>query len=119
MERKAGMALAAAATIATGIAWAQSSLTLPNNSAGTQLDTPPLMTPEAAAAAKMDAPPSRSDSSGAAFQKLDRNGNGYVSRSDFARMSGGNFDAADTNHDGRLSYDEFQHYWSEVQSGKD
>jgi hypothetical protein len=34
-------------------------------------------------------------------------------------MSGGNFDAADTNHDGRLSYDEFQHYWSEVQSGKD
>jgi len=119
MARKAGMAMAAAAALATGIAWAQSPLTLPNNSAGSQLDTPPLITPEAAAATKVDAPPSRSDSSGAAFQKLDPNGNGYVTRSDFARLGGGNFDAADTNHDGRLSYDEFQRYWTEVQSGQD
>ena len=119
MGHKAGMAMAAAATIATGFVWAQSALTLPNNSAGSPLDTPPLIAPEAAAAARADAPPSRSDSSGAAFQKLDRHGNGYVTRSDFARMGGGDFDAADANHDGRLSYDEFQHYWTEVQSGKD
>ena len=64
-------------------------------------------------------PPTRTDSSGAAFKKLDPGGNGYITRSDFAKLRGGDFDAADTNHDGRLSYDEFQRYWTEVQSGKD
>jgi hypothetical protein len=103
-----------------GTASAQSSLTAPNNSAGSPLDTPPLVVPPPTAGPTSNSNlPSRSDSSGAAFQKLDQNGNGYVSRSDFARMGGGNFDAADTNGDGRLSYDEFQRYWTEVQSGKD
>jgi hypothetical protein len=114
MKLKAGVALAVG-LLASG-AWAQSALTLPNNSAGSPLDTPPMITPEAAAKSNV---PSRSDSSGAAFQKLDPQGNGYVTRSEFARIGGGDFDAADTNHDGRLSYDEFQRYWTDVQGGKD
>lgn len=114
MRLKAGMALAVG-LLASG-AWAQSALTLPNNSAGSPLDTPPMITPEAAAKSNV---PARSDSSGAAFQKLDKGGMGYVTREEFARMGSGDFDAADTNRDGRLSYDEFQRYWTGVQGGKD
>ena len=77
------------------------------------------MPPPTAGATSSDNAPSRSESSGAAFQKLDPNGAGYVTRSDFARLGGGNFDAADANHDGKLSYDEFQRYWTDVQSGRD
>jgi len=108
----------AVALLVAGAASAQSSLTDPNNSAGSPLDTPPLVVPAPTPNANSGLP-SRSDSSGAAFQKLDPSGNGYVSRSDFAKLGGGNFDAADTNQDGRLSYDEFQRYWTEVQGGKD
>jgi len=108
------MAMLAAAT-----AWAQSSLTLPNNSAGSPLDTPPLIAPPPTPGTDAQNAPSRSESSGAAFQKLDPKGNGYVSRNDFMRLGGGNFDAADTNHDGKLSYEEFQRYWTDVQSGRD
>src|SRR5262252_8951140 len=98
MTRKAGMALMAV-WLAAGAASGQSALTLPNNSAGSQLDVPPMVTPDAEANAKLNSPPTRSDSSGAAFQKLDPNGNGYITRGDFAKLGGGNFDAADLNHD--------------------
>jgi len=119
MQRKTAICLAAAALFAAGEGLAQSSLTAPNNSAGSPLDTPPLVVPAPAAGATSDNMPSRSESSGAAFQKLDPNGMGYVTRADFARLGGGNFEAADVNHDGKLTYDEFQRYWTEVQSGRD
>ena len=119
MQRNTAICLAAAALFAAGSASAQpSSLTAPNNSAGSPLDTPPLVVQPPTGSGPRDTSLSRSESSGAAFQKLDPNGAGYVTRSDFARMGGGNFDAADTNHDGKLSYDEFQRYWTEIQSGR-
>jgi len=118
MQRNTAICLAGAALFVAGSVSAQSTLTAPNNSAGTPLDTPPLVVPPTSGATS-DKSLSRSESSGAAFQKLDPNGTGYVSRSEFARMVGGNFDAADLNHDGKLSYDEFQRYWTEVQGGRD
>ena len=120
MKRNMAICLAAAALFAAGSVSAQSALTAPNNSAGSPLDTPPLVVPPpTGGSATGDKTLSRSESSGAAFQKLDPNGTGYVTRSDFARIGGGNFDAADANHDGKLSYDEFQRYWTDVQGGRD
>jgi len=118
MKSNIALSLAAAALFAAATASAQTALTAPNNSAGSPLDTPPLVVPPPTAGATPDNAVSRSESSGAAFQKLDPNGLGYVTRSDFARMGGGDFDAADANHDGKLSYDEFQRYWTDMQSGK-
>lgn len=54
--------------------------------------------------------PSRTDSTSAAWQKL--GSKGYVAKDDVKDLSGFSFDAADANHDGRLSQDEFSKAWS-------
>jgi hypothetical protein len=104
--------VAALALMAGGIAFAQSpSLTLPNNSAGTP-ETRPSMTTIG------EPTPSRTESSLTAFEKLDAQHRGYVTRSETDRLPGGlNFDSADRNHDGRLDIDEFQRAWSDYGSG--
>ena len=56
--------------------------------------------------------PARTDSASAAFRMLDPSNRGYVTRwmqPDFPGFT--TFDAADTNHDGRLSADEFANAW--------
>ncbi len=54
--------------------------------------------------------PSRTDSASAAWQKI--GSKGYVGKDDVRDLSGFSFDSADTNHDGRLSQDEFNKAWS-------
>jgi hypothetical protein len=103
--------VAAVALMAGGIAFAQSpSLTLPNNSAGT---------PDSTRSTKViESMPSMTESSLTAFEKLDAQHRGYVTRSETDRLPKAlNFDTADRNHDGRLDVDEFQRAWADYGSG--
>jgi hypothetical protein len=105
--------VAALALMAGGIAVAQSpSLTLPNNSAGTP-DSVPSTT-----IIVIEPMPSMTESSLTAFEKLDAQHRGYVTRSQTDRLPAAlNFDTADRNHDGRLDIDEFQRAWADYGSG--
>jgi len=107
--------VAAATLMVVGISFAQSpSLMQPNNSAGTPDSIPPA-TPMVTVPAPI---PSVTEGSLTAFEKLDNQHRGYVTRGDTDRLSGTvYFDSADTNHDGRLNIDEFQRAWSNYQSG--
>ena len=101
------------ALIAAATASAQSSLTAPNNSAGTSLDTPPILptAPEAL--------PPRSDPAPRAFESIDARRRGYVTREDLDQLKDREgFDAADTNRDGRLDASEFQRFWDATNKPK-
>jgi hypothetical protein len=107
------IAVATAALLAGSVVFAQSTLTMPNNSAGSTLDTPPLLAPPSMATPKSDIP-SRTDSSLSAFDKLDSQHRGFVTRDDVSGLPGTlNFDTADRDHDGRLTPDEFQRFWND------
>ena len=58
--------------------------------------------------------PSKSEMSDSAFKKLDASNKGYVTRDDANSLSGfdSSFQAADSNHDGKLTVDEFKKAWS-------
>jgi len=102
-----------AAMLAATVASAQTPLTLPNNSAGTALDTPPVLpaTPEAL--------PPRSDPAPQAFQTIDARRRGYVTREDLEQLKDRDaFDAADLNRDGRLDASEFQRFWDATNKPK-
>ena len=124
-RRKQHLMLAAATLLAAGMASAQPSLTEPNNSAGSTMDTPPLVQPPSIG--KFDLPsagtttretPSRTESPLWAFDKLDPTHRGYVTQGDVAQLPGHySFDQADMNHDGKLDASEFQRFWSGYQSG--
>ena len=111
--RRTRTLVAAAALVVSGAVFAQSgSLTAPNNSAGSPLDAPPMVTPPATG---LTGTPTRTESAITAFDKLD-GGNGYVTRRDTDRLPGTvNFDEADRNRDGRLDADEFQRFWGDYQ----
>jgi len=111
--RPARMLVTAAAMIVTGAAFAQSSaLTAPNNSAGTPIDAPPMITSPATGAGL----PTRTESSITAFDKLDIGRDGYVTRAEAANLPGTmDFAEADRNRDGRLDPDEFQRFWGDYQ----
>lgn len=59
-------------------------------------------------------PPSKSETADSAFKKLDMSNKGYVTRDDAKSVSGFDraFQAADANHDGKLSNDEFKKAWT-------
>jgi hypothetical protein len=106
--------VAAVTLMLGGISFAQSpSLTLPNNSAGT-----PDSIPGTTTIVIEPGVPSVTEGSLIAFEKLDADHRGYLTRADTDRLSGYvDFDAADLNHDGRLSIDEFQRAWADYRSG--
>src|SRR5207253_9039654 len=58
--------------------------------------------------------PSKSEMSDSAFKKLDASNKGYVTRADANTLPGfdSSFQAADTNHDGKLTPDEFKKAWT-------
>src|SRR4051812_19805826 len=56
--------------------------------------------------------PSRTDTADNAYKQLDSHNRGYLSKSDVENIQGFSFEAADTNHDGKLSRDEFNRAWS-------
>ena len=115
-SRKQRMIVGAAVLLAGGVAFAQSSLMMPNNSAGSAFDTPPLIAPPSMATTKPGTP-SRTDSSLSAFDMLDSKHQGYVTRGDISELPGThNFDLADRNRDGRLNSDEFQRFWQDYGS---
>ena len=92
-----------AAMLAATVASAQTTLTLPNNSAGTTLDTPPVLP------AAPDALPSRTEAAPRAFETIDARRRGYVTREELEQLKDREaFDAADVNRDGRLDATEFQ-----------
>ena len=107
--------VAAAALMLGSISFAQSpSLTLPNNSAGTPDGIPGATT----IVIEPNTVPSVTESSLTAFEKLDAQHRGYITRSDTDRLSGYmNFDSADRDHDGRLDMDEFQRAWADYGHG--
>ena len=110
---RASALAATVAVVLSGMAFAQSpSLTQPNNSAGT-----PDGVPGAPAIVIVPAP-AMTEGSLTAFEKLDAEHRGYVTRRDTDRLSGYiEFDSADRNHDGRLDVDEFQRAWADYKSG--
>ena len=59
-------------------------------------------------------PPSKSETADSAFKKPDSSNKGYVTRDDAKSVSGFDrtFQAADTDHDGKLSNDEFKKAWT-------
>ncbi|MFO1397642.1 MAG: EF-hand domain-containing protein [Burkholderiales bacterium] len=114
------LVLATAALLSSGAAFAQSdTLTAPNNSAGTPLDVPRLHMPGDMRSSGPDTP-MPTENAQSAFQKLDRNGNGYVTREDLESLPQSTqipFDRADLNHDGRLDANEFQGAWNDYDGG--
>jgi hypothetical protein len=58
---------------------------------------------------------SRTDSADSAWQKI--GSKGYVTKDDVKDLSGFSFEAADANHDGRLTQDEFRRAWQAYASG--
>jgi len=102
--------VAVTALLAGGLAFGQSSLLLPNNSAGTPSET--MMTQPSKGM------PTSTDSSLSAFDKLDWEHRGYVTRGDVNQLPGQvtGFDQADRDRDGRLNMDEFQRFWQGYES---
>lgn len=119
-RRKQLLALATATLFTSGLAFAQSTtLTAPNNSAGTTIDVPHLQMPGNVQSSGPNSP-TRTDNAQTAFQKLDRSGNGYVTRQDMEGLPQSTqipFDRADRNHDGRLDANEFQGAWNDYDGG--
>lgn len=61
--------------------------------------------------------PSRNETARAAFQTMDPEKRGYLTLSDLVQLPGNtDFDAADRNRDGRLSYEEFVPLWDKYRS---
>lgn len=109
------LVLATAALFGGGVAFAQSTtLTAPNNSAGTPIDVPRLQFPGDLTSGPNT--PVQTENSLTAFQKLDRDGKGYVTRQEIDSLPQSSqipFDRADVNHDGRLDANEFQGAWND------
>ena len=71
--------------------------------------TPPTGTPLS---------PTTLEPADAVFNRLDHNRKGFLTRDQGQSIDGFSFDTADTNHDGRLSSDEFEKAWADYASRK-
>ena len=111
--------LASVAIGTAGIATAQDSGTAGSGQAGGSVQGPAGMKPQtgpvAGTPSKSAMYPARTDSVDTAFTRLDAGGKGYVTKDQTQAMDGFNksFEAADMNHDGRLTRDEFNKAWTD------
>ena len=95
-------------------------LTAPNNSAGEPNKPPEGTKPAVMAPAPgtTAAAPLRTEPARAAFDKLDREKLGYVTLNDIVQLRGkADFDDADRNKDGKLSFTEFETLWNKYRTG--
>jgi hypothetical protein len=96
-----------------GAAAAQTAQTQPAPQSSPGAATPSPMTSPSSPMSSASTPmPSRTESADMAYRQLDANNKGYLTKGDVMGISGFNFDQADTNHDGRLSRDEFAKAWN-------
>ena len=62
--------------------------------------------------------PTPFDSAETLFNRFDAGRTGYLTKDQVQTLDGFSFEAADLNHDGRLTADEFNRAWSDYQSKK-
>ena len=72
------------------------------------------MSPSGSTSSVKGIAPSKSEMSDSAFKKLDASNKGYVTKDDTKTLSGfdSSFQAADVDHDGKLTADEFKKAWT-------
>jgi Ca2+-binding EF-hand superfamily protein len=86
---------------------------LPPPAARARGGPPPAVPPTGAALTPTTLEPAE-----AVFNRLDHNRKGFLTRDQVASLDGFSFDAADTNHDGRLTSEEFAKAWADYASWK-
>lgn len=76
--------------------------------------TPPINGAHSQNGSRTSIAPSKTELSASAFDKLDINKRGYVTRADVGQLPGFDtaFRQADANNDGRLTQDEFERAWA-------
>jgi hypothetical protein len=85
--------------------------TTPPSATGTPMTTPTTPMTSSGINATSRHLPSRTDSADNAYKALDPSNRGYLSKNEVQGISGFSFEAADTNHDGKLTRDEFNRAW--------
>jgi hypothetical protein len=116
--------LALALCAITGAAMAQSTSatgtpgtgTTAPSATGTPMTTPATPMTSSGQSGLSQRLPSRTDSADSTYRSLDAQHRGYLSKTDVQTIRGFSFEAADTNHDGRLTREEFARAWSSQQS---
>jgi hypothetical protein len=106
--------LLSALMLAGALGYASAGMTQSTDDASATSAQPPASAgaPSYPAGIEVDAiVPRQSDTSDAAFNKLDIDGKGYVTEDDAAALPGFDFRSADTDHDGKLSPEEFRDAW--------
>ena len=105
------MAGAAVAQSSSSPSGAPGTGTTPPSATGTPMTTPatPMTSPGQGGLSQRL--PSRTDTADHAYRQLDTANRGYLTQNDVQGISGFSFQAADTNHDGKLSRDEFNRAW--------
>ena len=122
--RQTTLALALCALAGVTVAQTSPSPTTPMNSGSSPTATQPSTGSPAVNQGSQGTPgmsqgstsarmPARTDSADSAYKSLDTSNRGYLSKSDVQGLSGFNFDQADSNHDGRLTRDEFSKAWGQ------
>lgn len=79
------------------------------NSSGMSIATPATGSPLS---------PTRLESADTVFNRFDTGRRGFLTKDQVQSLDGFSFDAADANHDGKLTADEFNRGWSDYSSKK-
>ena len=112
--------LLSALMLAGALGYASAGMTQSTDNASAMTAQPPASpgSPSYPAGIEVEAiVPHRSDTSDAAFDKLDIDGKGFVTEDDAAALPGFDFRSADIDHDGKLGPEEFRDAWMNYSGG--